>query len=139
MTPNTQQSLVLLITMATAALAVFAAAAAFAYSQRLRHQRLLGHRDLVHRERMAAIEKGLDLPAMTGSESEGSAAPEHVALASGLVLLLGGVGFFAAFIMIPTPDGSADGLHHFASLGLIPAFAGTGLLLFSWMARASSR
>ena len=139
MTPDNQQALVLLITMAIAAGAVVATAVAVIHAVRLRHQRLLQEREMTHRERMAAIEKGLELPPVTAFEANSQQPAAGGALPAGLVLLLGGVGLFVAFRFVPTVGDSGAGLHNFASLGLIPAFAGAGLVIFSWMSRMSSR
>ena len=42
--------------------AVIIVVAAFAYAQRLRHQRTLRTTEMVHEERMAAINQGMELP-----------------------------------------------------------------------------
>jgi uncharacterized protein DUF6249 len=138
MSPDNQQAVVLLFTLATAAGASIAAAVALIYGLRLRHQRLLRDRDMTHRERLAAIEKGLELPSLASIDVPGPQ-PAAAALPVGVVLLLGGIGIFVAFRLVPTMGDSGAGLHNFASLGLIPAFAGAGLVLFSWMARLSAR
>jgi hypothetical protein len=112
-------------------------AASFVYAQRLRHDRLLRHREMLHKERLAAIEKGLELPPLAGANPEDARMPAQSALAAGLVLLLAGIGLTVALRFVPSTGNDGGGLHTLASFGLIPAFAGAGLLLFSWMSRTS--
>lgn len=116
--------------------ALLAAAALAVWARHLREAKRVAEREMLHRERMAALEKGAALPELpaglrgAGEETgNGRAWVSQAALLAGLTLLFAGVGLFVAFIMIPdTPKG--DGLHSIAPVGLIPALAGLGLLLF---------
>jgi hypothetical protein len=120
--------------------AVITASAAFVYMLRLHHQRSLRINEMLHEERMAAINQGLELPphGELDSASERSATP-RAALGAGLVLVLGGVGLNVAFRFVPTLGDGATGLHTLSSLGVIPVFVGVGLLIFAWATRALSR
>jgi hypothetical protein len=119
---------------------VMTVSAAFAYSARLHHQRALRIRELAHEERMAAVNRGLELPPheMLDAGAMRSATP-RTAFGAGLVLVLGGVGMFAAFTMVPSAGDGTVGLHTLSSLGIIPMFIGVGLLIFAWATRAPSR
>lgn len=94
-------------------------------------------REMIHRERMSAMEKGLPLE---GLGLEDTAMP-GVALASdrqdvitwirftalflGLAFFFGGLGMAVGFFIAPDPD-----LNDIWSLGLIPTLTGLGLLIF---------
>lgn len=116
--------------------ALLAAAALAVWARHLRESKRLAEREMVHRERMAALEKGAPLPELLAglrapgeAPGNGRAWVAQAALLAGLTLLLGGVGLFVAFTMIAdTPE--TAGLQALAPVGLIPAFAGLGLLLF---------
>ena len=115
-----------------------------AIAERARGLGKLRVRELLHHERLAAIEKGIalhDLPADLLVESDDgvtTARAQFAALGSGLVLLFGGIGFIVALTLTPaTPE--MGGMRDLASLGAIPAMAGAGLLLFHALVRRELR
>jgi len=116
----------------------------------LRQRHRLRLREIIHRERMAALEKSVPLPELDPAlddaflESMGVSPADRAlqkarigALAAGLVLILGGIGFVIAFLLIPeTPQ--TLGMREEASLGLIPFFLGLALLLFHRLSRPAA-
>ena len=115
---------------------LLAAAALAVWARHLRESKRLAEREMVHRERMVALEKGAALPELLAGlrapgevPGNGRAWVSQAALLAGLTLLFAGVGLFVGFTMVPdTPE--TAGLHAMAPVGFIPAFAGLGLLLF---------
>ena len=98
-------------------------------------------REMLHRERMAAIEKGLplhDLPAdllvEPGDDPRAAVNIERTALGAGLVLLLGGIGMVIGLLLVPETRETA-GMNDLASLGAIPMMVGAGLLLYYVLSR----
>ncbi len=96
-------------------------------------------RELLHKERMAAIERGIPLsefPTLTDSQNpplatvatEGS---RKKGLKGGLFFVSLGLGMLLAFYFAPD-----IGLRGFTSLGLIPLFLGFGLLIYHFLLRA---
>jgi hypothetical protein len=73
------------------------------YREWLRHQR----RTLIHRERLAAIEKGMDLPAIEQETKRSSWNVQRTLLLAGLVWLSLGVGIFATLSSILAYPGNA--------------------------------
>jgi hypothetical protein len=101
--------------------------------QHLRAVRRLRERELVHRERVLLLEKGQPFPedvAPVASAPFSTATLLSLALASGLVLVCGGIGLSLAFYFAPDPDYSRAW-----TAGLIPGLAGFGLLLYVWIGR----
>ncbi len=98
-------------------------------------------RELLHRERMAAIDKGVPLPEIPAEEEADPVwlRPEaerlraawlrRVALVLGLFFVFGGLGLCAGFYWAPD-----RGFHGMWTLGLIPAMSGIGLLLYALIA-----
>ena len=100
-------------------------------------------REMLHRERMKALEQGLELPDTDADdllqESFGSVgggdtgardrAVRRSVLGVGLVLLLGGMGWYLGMSAVPATDQTL-GMQELASLGAIPAMIGVGLLVF---------
>lgn len=97
-------------------------------------------REMIHRERMAAIEKNLPLE---GLELEDTAMPEitmtssrndsitwirFTALFLGLAFFFGGIGMIVAFLVAPDHD-----MRDIWSIGFIPTLTGLGLLIFYFM------
>ena len=76
------------------------------FRQWLRHQQ----RAMVHRERLAALEKGADLPAWPDeSPSRFDFGLDSILLLSGLIWLAIGLGgMFAAWLIVSASDGAAD-------------------------------
>lgn len=95
--------------------------------------------DLIHKERMQAIEKGLPYPelppyAVEDEEQHGHTpskpvSPRKVA-GLALVIILGGAGALTALIISQDKH-----LQSLWSMGLIPIFLGVGLLLYAWINR----
>jgi hypothetical protein len=97
--------------------------------------------DMLHRERMLALEKGLELPeiprTLVGEQPESK--PGYVSptkgLKGGLIWLVTGLGFtlFFAFEVGRTGDGRWNGPN--PALGLIPAGIGVVNLICYWVER----
>lgn len=110
----------------------------------LHRAKLLRLREILHQERMAAMERDLPAPEADAARIEslladdggaganpdrmGRAGVQWVRLAAlglGLTCLFGGAGMMPGFYFVPEPE--ASGLW---PLGLIPILIGVGLLLF---------
>ncbi len=101
--------------------------------------------DMLHRERMLALEKGLELPeiprTLVGESPESK--PGHVSptkgLKGGLIWLVTGFGFtlFFAFEVGRTGDGRWNGPN--PALGLIPAGIGVVNLICYWVERRARK
>ena len=103
-------------------------------------------REMIHRERMAAIEK--NLPIETLDQEEGmlpqtaTTDSRHTsitwlrltALFLGLAFFFGGIGMAIAFHVAPE-----RGFNQIWSIGLIPALTGFGLLIFYFMTSLQAR
>lgn len=97
-------------------------------------------REMIHRERMTAMEKGMQIdplkledvtmPEMPVSSSRGDAVTwmRFTALFLGLAFFFGGFGIALAFHIA-----SDRGMNEMWSIGLIPALTGLGLLIFYFM------
>lgn len=112
--------------------------------RRKAHEALtLKRREMLHRERLAAIEKGVPLPELPSEEE----VPEwlsveadrvrarwllRISLALGLVAITTGFGLCLGFYA--SPD---RGFHGMWTLGLIPILGGVGFLLFWRIASVS--
>lgn len=111
-----------------------------AFRQWLRHQQ----RAMVHRERLAALEKGADLPAWPDeSPSRFDFGLDSVLLLSGLIwLALGLGGMVAAFAIVSQPQiqqipEAPPSL--IALIGLPVALVGVAHLIVYWVRRRGSR
>lgn len=114
----------------------------------LRQLRTLKLMEMRHRERLAAIEKGLAVPepprepesmiVIGGVGNGGTGSYERAALASGLVLTLGGAGFLVALSVMAQIQNLSK-LAAIAVLGLIPMLVGAGLLLYVVLCRRLDR
>jgi hypothetical protein len=126
-------ALVVLLTLATTA-------GLLVWARHLKEGKRLALREMIHRERMAALEKGVALPELPADPAPAGASDHLVRAArlGGLVLLFGGIGLTAALFFIPL-DPALEDLHHMASMGLLPFFIGLGLLLYTWLDRGSRR
>jgi hypothetical protein len=112
--------------------------------QYLKLRKRHSEREMLHRERLLAMEKGIPLPEFptlvedpSGSLLDYmSVSMKHVApkltLGCGLILSFGGVGVIAAFLIAPDPE-----LHKVWSVGLIPGFIGVGFILYYLFIRRS--
>ncbi len=110
----------------------------------LRAKQRLRLKEMAHNERMMAMEKGVPVTEIPGEDDIETLAAglghgvdntttlrwiRYACLATGLVLVFFGIGWVAGFTAIPeTPQ--TRGMSELATLGLIPAFTGAGLLLF---------
>lgn len=119
-------------------LALAVAAGLAIWAKHLRESKRLALREMIHRERMAALEKGVALPELPPDPAPSSAAGQlgRAALLGGLVLVFGGLGLLAALGRIPDTAEMGD-LRDLASLGMLPIFIGFGLLLYTLLDRWS--
>lgn len=95
--------------------------------------------DLIHKERMQAIEKGLPYPelppyAVEDEEQHGHSVSKPISprkvTGMAIIIILAGAGALTALII------SQDKyLQSLWSMGLIPIFLGVGLLLYAWINR----
>lgn len=98
---------------------------------------MLKRREMLHRERLAAIEKGVPLPELPSEEAQlpewASAEVDRVralwllrfSLLLGLVATTTGIGLCLGFYFAPD-----RGYHGMWTLGLIPLMGGIGFLLY---------
>ena len=103
--------------------------------------RSLKLRELLHSERLAAIDKGVPLPEIPLDEEADpvwlrpeaermrAAWLQRAALVLGLFFLFGGIGICAGFYWAPD-----RGFHDMWTIGMIPAMSGVGLLLYAVIA-----
>jgi hypothetical protein len=128
---------------------VFGWAGLAIWARYLRNKQRARYREMIHKERMAAIEKGIpmgeipeagEMDTIVDEKQEGTSHTQAVrwvrlgSLGFGLLLFFFGIGFFIAFNIIPdTP--STRGMQEVASLGFIPALSGLGLLAFFLLTR----
>jgi hypothetical protein len=96
-------------------------------------------REMLHRERMLALEKGVPLPELAPPDGNGSAmarypnALPNVVLGCGLLLFFLGMGIISALqiVRIPDPEAPANAW----AFGLIPVMLGFGCLIYYWLIR----
>ena len=103
-------------------------------------------RDQLHKERLMAMEKGLPPPdggfdeallayvSDDGNSSLDSRARRVAAYGWAIALILGGVGWAAATILIPR-DSPIGWLQYSFSFGLIPVLLGLGIFVHALIAR----
>lgn len=87
-----------------------------------KHREKLQHAELRHKERLAAIEKGLELPPELDQPDNGGKRPGASSLRSGLIGLFVGVVLYFALGAVADED--------VALFGLIPAAVGIANLIF---------
>lgn len=93
----------------------------------LRRRHRVRFRELLHRERLAAIEKGIPLPEIPLEENQPPDVPWRTrALQTGIILLALGLGICASFYFSPNDD-----LRQAWSLGLIAAALGLSTIAAS--------
>ena len=109
-------------------------------------ERTLKLRELLHRERMTAIEKGVPLPEIPTEEDQTPAwlRPEaerarsawlrRISLMLGLLAVFVGLGMCVGFYWAPD-----RGFHEMWTIGIIPALGGVGLLLYAMVAPSVDR
>lgn len=118
---------------------LFGLAALVLIAGHLRASRKIQLRAIQKEERLKAIEAGVPLPEVDEGEPMLSTDEQFahrvrwlrlVALAVGYFMLFSGIGMVLAFHL------SSDyGLQEISSIGVLPALAGVGLLLFHWVTR----
>lgn len=114
------------------------------WARHLRERKRLAVREMIHQERMVALEKGAqlselpaDLAGGTDPEKETETGGQWVqrgALAGAFILILGGMGLSLSLALIPQTPELGD-LHDMAALGGVPVLIGLGLLLYTWVDR----
>jgi hypothetical protein len=127
-----------------AAVAIAAWAGVRVHRERLRHRLAAERERMLHEERLAAMrdrnwaELGLDIAHAHVPREEAAvdahAMIRHAALAAGLVLLLAGIGYVVGIALVPETRETL-GLREMATIGLIPAMAGAGLLAYVYLTR----
>jgi len=113
----------------------------------LRNRSRIRLREMIHKERMLAMEKGVplgELPDQISLDGEDSDVgvcfsssgdwDRKVALGLGLVFLFGGIGIILGFYLVPASEATEE-FRDLGALGLIPALTGLGLLLYYRMSR----
>ena len=120
---------------------IFGWVAVWYLRRRAVESRALKLRELLHRERMAAIDKGVPLPEIPAeaeadppwlrpeAERMRAAWLRRLALILGLFFLFGGLGMSAGFYYAPD-----RGFNAMWTLGFIPLMSGIGLLLYAALA-----
>jgi hypothetical protein len=119
-------------------------------AKHLRNRNRLRTREMIHKERMLAMEKGVPLGELPDhlSQAENGEGESYlpniygdwdrkIALGLGLVVLFGGIGTAIGFLLIPASL-DPEKLRGLASMGLIPTLIGVGLLLYYRLSRPKS-
>jgi len=110
----------------------------------IRQKRKLAVQEMLQKERLAAMDKGLPLPEWDADMLDDGGGPmaseevharrlqwlRFITLCLGLVLIFGGFGFMFAFELSDMRE-----FQRLTSLGVVPVFTGAGLLLFSYLSR----
>ena len=106
---------------------VIVAFIAFAgFRQWLKHQR----RVMIHRERLAAIEKGVDLPPLEQEVRRSNWNVQRILLLAGLIWISLGIGVFVVFgALLAHPAGLADLHQGFQWVGIAPVMIGFSHLI----------
>lgn len=106
----------------------------------LKYRKRREEREMVHRERMLALEKGIPLPEIPSLEENGRSMPRvpsnflrKLMLGAGILLFCTGIGMIVAF---RTLDNPADPeMHALWPIGFIPMLIGMGCLIYSAVLR----
>jgi len=103
------------------------------YREWLRHQR----RTLVHLERLAAIEKGLELPPLEQEQTRRSWNVQRTLLLAGMIWLSLGVGVFITLsaLLASPANGKLEIPPGIQWIGVAPAAIGASHLLVYWSGR----
>lgn len=120
------------------ALVMIALIAFVAYRHWLRHQR----RVLVHRERMTALEKGIELPSMVEEVQQSGLGMRRYLLLGGLIWIALGIGLAIAMTVLLNSNLPNVGPlpRSLPAVGLIPALIGLAHLIVFWVeVRAGKR
>ncbi|MBI1788160.1 MAG: hypothetical protein HYR60_11495 [Acidobacteria bacterium] len=115
------------------AIVIVALLALFGFRQWLRHQR----RVLVHKERLAAIEKGIELPPLQEEQRQAGVNVQRLLLFGGLVWMAIGIGALAVLsVVLADPLGNQGKAPWGLSLvGLIPILVGMAHLITYYVDR----
>lgn len=104
---------------------VIVALIAFAgFRQRLKYQR----RAMIHSERLAAIEKGVEIPPLEQELSRSNWNVQRILLLSGLIWISLGIGTFVVLKALLGNPGSTD-LQGFQWIGIAPVMIGLSHLI----------
>jgi hypothetical protein len=117
---------------------VVAIIAYFAFRQWIQHHR----RILVHRERIAAIEKGVELPSVDLEVKRSSFNVQRMLLLSGLIWVALGVATFLSLSVIlsfPVTDSTKDIPKGLQLVGLAPIGIGLAHLITYWVGAKRER
>ena len=106
-----------------------------AFRQWLVHRR----RQLLHIERLTAMERGLSIPSLEAEPpSENGWNVQRILLLAGLIWISLGVTYFAmmsAFLAHPTPDATDEIPHGVQWIGLAPILIGLSHLIVFWLGK----
>jgi hypothetical protein len=92
----------------------------------LKHQR----RVMIHRERLAAIEKGVELPPLEQEVRRSNWNVQRILLLAGLIWISLGIGLFVVFnALLAHPQGVADLPQGIQWVGIAPAMIGLSHLM----------
>ena len=124
---------------------VFACAAVLIVVWYLRSKRRLEEMNLIHQERIKAIDKGVPLPEFPGPSEEARMqqidkifTPPKLnprwPLGAGVVVIMAGLGYTVAMLLSSDPEAAK-----IWSMGLIGVFTGFGLILYYYLTRQPER
>ena len=114
------------------AIIVVAVIAYFAFRQWILHHR----RVLIHRERLAAIEKGVDLPALEHEVKRSTWNVQRLLLLCGLIWISIGVAAFlvlTAILSFPATEATGDIPKGMQLIGIAPIGIGIAHLITYWV------
>jgi hypothetical protein len=114
-------------------LALAGALIAYLYFRFLERQRRL---EIIHAERLAAMDKGIPLPELPLDPPRAPGTPStHVPLILGIILAAFGFGLMAALRLVSPAGGNITGGRSIWPLPLPIALMGAGLILYFLLAR----
>jgi len=117
---------------------IVAIIAYFAFRQWIQHHR----RVLVHRERVAAIEKGIELPSLDVEVKRSSFNVQRMLLLSGLIWVSIGIAAYVVLSVIlsfPTTDSTKDIPRGMQLVGIAPIGIGIAHLITYWVGAKRER
>jgi hypothetical protein len=108
------------------AIIVVALIAFLGFRQWLKHQR----RAMIHRERLTAIEKGVDLPPLEQEVRHSNWTVQRILLLAGLIWVSVGIGLFVVLsALLAHPEGLTDLRQGFQWIGIAPLMIGFSHLI----------
>ena len=108
------------------ALMVVALIAFMGFRQWLTHRR----REMIHRERLTAIEKGVELPPLEQEVRRGNWNVQRILLLAGLVWISLGIGVFVVLnAVLAHPEGLTDVRQGIQWIGIAPVMVGLSHLI----------